>query len=137
MNEKDSTQIQKRCIACREKIAAGASICPKCRSTQKIQWWSNLLAAFKWIGGFTALISLIIGVKQVGSILTQWKETDKTIKDIVTSSEMLVEMKDYQTAWKINQKATSIDAGSNIVFNQLYVYYKMNTQKKLDLKLVT
>jgi tetratricopeptide (TPR) repeat protein len=118
MVEQDSTQTQKRCIACREKIASDASICPKCRSSQKLQWWTNLLSVFKWIGGFTALISLIIGVKQVGSIITQWKEKDKTIEEIVVSSEMLVEMKDYPTAWKIIQKAASIDAGSNRAFNQ-------------------
>ena len=118
MVEQDSTQTQKKCIACREKIASDASICPKCRSSQKLQWWTNLLSIFKWIGGFTALISLIIGVQQVGSIITQWKEKDKTIKDIVVSSEMLVEMKDYPTSWKIIQKAASIDAGSNRAFNQ-------------------
>lgn len=118
MDEQDSTPTKKKCIACREIIAVDASICPKCRSSQRILWQTKLITVFKWIGGFTALISLIIGVIQVSEILIQWKRTDKTVEEMVSSSKLLLEMNDYPAAWKIIQKATSIDPGSPDAFYQ-------------------
>ena len=118
MGEQNSSPIQKQCIACRESIVADALICPKCRSPQKPQRWANTLSILKWIGGLTAIISLVIGVKQVSGIVKEWKERDKAVNQIVVASKMLVEMRDYQAAWEISKKATIVAPSSKKAFDQ-------------------
>ena len=61
-------QDQKHCAACQEIIMEGALVCPKCRSPQQPQRWGTFFSVLKWIGGFTAIISVIIGVKQISGI---------------------------------------------------------------------
>lgn len=111
-------QDQKQCVACREKIMEGALVCPKCRSPQQPQRWGTFFSVLKWIGGFTAIISLIIGVKQISGIVQEWQERDEAVNHIVTASRMLMDMKDYQAAWKIANKATAIAPSSRKAFNQ-------------------
>ena len=109
---------QKQCTACREMILKGALVCPKCRSPQEPQRWGTFFSVLKWIGGFTAIISLIIGVKQISGIVQEWQERDEAVNQIVTASRMLVDMKDYRAAWEIVQKATTIAPSSQKAFDQ-------------------
>lgn len=118
MPEQDSAPFQKQCVACREKILAEATICPRCRSAQKPQRWGTFFSVLKWIGGFTAIISLIIGVRQISGIVQEWRERDEAVNQIVVASRMLVDMKDYQAAWQIAEKATTIAPSSPKAFNQ-------------------
>lgn len=118
MPEPISSPAFKKCVACREKISADASICPICRSPQKPHRWAILLSVLKWVGGLTALISLIIGVKQVGTIMKDWKERDYAVRQIVEASKMLVEMRDYEAAWQIIEKGAKIAPSSKKAFDQ-------------------
>ena len=118
MIEQDSSPIHKQCIACRENILPDALICPKCRSHQKPRRWITLLLVVKWIGGVTAVISLIIGVKQISGIVKDWKDRDKAVHQIIVSSTMLVNMRDYQAAWQIAKKATALAPSSQKAFDQ-------------------
>ena len=96
----------------------GALVCPKCRSPQQPQRWGTFFSVLKWIGGFTAIISLIIGVKQISGIVQEWQERDESVNQIVTASRMLMDMKDYRAAWEIVQKATTIAPSSQKAFDQ-------------------
>ena len=118
MVEQESSSTRKQCIACREDILPDALICPKCRSPQNPQRLAMLLSFVKWIGGVTAVISLIIGVKQISGIVKDWKERDDAIRQIIVASNLLVETRDYPLAWKIAKRATTISPGSQKAFNQ-------------------
>ena len=118
MAEQDSSSIRIPCIACRENILPDALICPKCRSRQNPQRLATLLSFVKWIGGVTAVISLIIGVKQISGIVKDWKERDDAVRQIIVASNLLVETRDYQLSWKIAKKAITIAPGSQKAFNQ-------------------
>lgn len=118
MADQDGSSLQNLCIGCREAILPEALICPQCRSYQKPQRWSTLLAFIKWIGGATAVISLIIGVKQISGIVKDWKERDESVRQIVTASRLLMEARDYGAAWEIAKKAAVIAPSSQTAFRQ-------------------
>lgn len=118
MDEDQSLTTHKQCVACKEEILMEALVCPKCRSKQKPPKWEKILISIKWIGGITALISLIIGVRQVSGIVKDWKERDESVRQIVTASKMLVEMKDYQAAWQLSKNATKLAPSSKDAFIQ-------------------
>ncbi|MCP4672307.1 MAG: hypothetical protein GY857_13495, partial [Desulfobacula sp.] len=118
MGKENLSPIQKRCIACKENIMPDALICPRCRSAQAPQRWMAFFSILKWIGGVTAIISLIVGVRQVGGIVKDWKERDEAVHQVVMASSMLLEMKDYKSAWEIVKKATTIAPSSQKAFNQ-------------------
>jgi hypothetical protein len=118
MIEQNSSPSKNQCVACLENIKPDARICPKCRSSQNPQRWQSLFSVLKWITGLTAVISLLIGVRQLSVIVKDWSERDKAVSQIVAASKMQMELKDYQAAWQIVKQATSIAPSSQKAFDQ-------------------
>ena len=72
----------KHCIACIESIHKDAKICPFCRSSQHISpSLSVTLNIIKWIGGITAVVSLLLAVTQLNNYLEGWLEKREMIDE--------------------------------------------------------
>ena len=66
----------------------------------------------------TAIISLVIGINQLSGIVKEYNERDESIHQLVSASKLLINMKDYQAAWGVIQKAVTISSSSQAAFNQ-------------------
>ncbi len=98
------------CIACREVIKPGASICPACGSSQnRFHRFSDIL---KWIGGITAVLSLLILSTQVQELLGQWQRTDKAVITRIEGAKLQREVNDLLGAMRQLQEALKIDPTS-------------------------
>ena len=118
MAEDQTSLAYKRCVGCLENMLAEALICPKCGTHQKPQRWATIFLVLKWVGGLTAIISLVIGINQLSGIVKEYNERDESIHQLVSASKLLINMKDYQAAWGVIQKAVTISSSSQAAFNQ-------------------
>ena len=73
----------KACIACFEAIHAEARLCPHCRSPQKVRKWQAAGSFLKWVGGITAVISLVIGTYRINELYQSWRERAETVQEFL------------------------------------------------------
>jgi len=118
MNAKNGKAPQTRCIACLEIIQPGAKICPRCHSPQSSQRWKAFGSLLKWIGGLAAIITLVIGVTQLGDIVNEWRDRGIVVEQFVEAAKMQTELRDYPGAWQLIEQGLSIEPGSSIALEQ-------------------
>jgi len=100
------------CTACMEEIRAGARICPHCHSPQSTQRWKGIGNLLKWVGAITAVISLVVGVRQLNTIYGEWSDRRASIEQFVKAADFQLDLKDYPGAWQIIQECLAVDAMS-------------------------
>lgn len=114
MNEANAPEIaseaRKPCIACRELIPAGATVCSHCRQSQIPEKPSSFKKITGWVAGVTALLGLLASV--FGGI--QWAEnhwTQRTdIKTELSVAESQTERGEYERAVAVYQDILKKDA---------------------------
>jgi tetratricopeptide (TPR) repeat protein len=111
--QQEKLNIEKKpCLHCCELIYPNAKICPHCRSYQQRNYWSLLANSLKWIGGVTAIVTIIIGITQVNKILINWKEKKAAVSELVESSKMRYEVGDFEAAWHLIGEALALNPSS-------------------------
>jgi ribosomal protein L40E len=102
----------KFCIACYESIHTQANKCRYCGSDQLPRPWSSTAQVLKWIGGITAVISLVIGTTRVNDLYTGWQESNVAVAQLINASRLQIKYKDYQGAWMLIDDALSFNPSS-------------------------
>ncbi|MGH8019170.1 MAG: hypothetical protein ACREIA_12920 [Opitutaceae bacterium] len=113
------TNLAASCVACREQIHPGAYICPHCGSAQKPSRWKLTATALKWIGGATAVISLVMGMRQVHGLYSDWMERRETVADLIGASRLQRASGDFGGAWSTIEDALRLEPGSPRVRDEM------------------
>ncbi|RDH92009.1 MAG: hypothetical protein DIZ77_07820 [endosymbiont of Seepiophila jonesi] len=112
MQHKDQPD-QKLCIACKEPIHENASLCPHCGTPQHQSKWHYFTLSLKWIGGFTAILSLVIVANQTQELLGQWQNTQETVNERVERAKLQWEIGDFTGAFQQLKQALELDPSSS------------------------
>lgn len=110
--EQGDTRYSNLCIACLEPIHSGARICPHCGSRQSGSKWKLLGDILKWIGGITAIISLIVATVQINELFMGWREKRVAVEELIRAAQLQQETSDYLGAWKFIDQALSLEPTS-------------------------
>ncbi len=111
MSEEEKT----KCIACKESILAGATICPQCQTYQKKQLAKSLLSVLKELSSVMVIFSLIFAVMELNRFADSWFENSAYVSRLVTSASMLIEAGEYTGARKLLSDAKKISPSSEEV----------------------
>lgn len=79
-----------RCIACREILQSGASICPHCGKSQHPSLWNHIGIALKWLGGATAVIALLSTAINLFQIMENQHDRELAIDRYLLAAERLL-----------------------------------------------
>jgi len=67
--------------------------------------------ALKWVGGFTAVLSLIFGVQQLAESVSALRQRDRQTKELLRTSQMQEAARDYPAAWDSMAEADRLTNG--------------------------
>jgi len=101
------------CVACREAIVEGASICSHCGTSQSR--WRRVGAALKWIGGAVTVLSLLFGIQNLNGLYRAHLETGAAVRELVGGAERLADAGDYRRAWELYAEALTLQPSSALV----------------------
>ena len=97
------------CIGCCQPIHASARVCPHCRSVQTRNRWHTLGGAMKWIGGITALLSLIFGMVQLNTLIRDKINRDRAVDELIDAARYQAEADDLDGAWSLAEQAMQLN----------------------------
>lgn len=104
-----------RCIACREIIRGDARLCPHCGTSQQPQRWRAIGQFLKWVGGTTAVITLVASSLQLGGLYQQWQKRERVVDEYVDLARLLHYTGDPEGAQHLLTRAEELDPGSGAV----------------------
>ncbi len=106
----DTEPTKPLCSACRESIQPGAQLCPHCRSPQsRRKWWQSAVAALKWVGGITAILSLVALSLQLSEVYRNFRKTRISVEALNRAAGQLVANNDLTGALEILDEALQLD----------------------------
>ena len=111
VNDSVKQNKQKQCKACMSVIHADASVCPVCRMSQSRSKWKPIKNSIKWIGGITAMLTLLATMFQVSNLLDASQRRQEAVSELVLAGNMQREYEDYAAAWQRYEEALEIDPG--------------------------
>lgn len=79
-----------RCTACREIIQCGANVCPHCGKTQHPSLWAHIVLVLKWVGGATAVVSLLSTAINLFQIMGNQHDRDLAVERYLLAAERLL-----------------------------------------------
>lgn len=71
--------------------------------------------ALKWVGGFTAVLSLIFGLQQLAESVSALRQRNRQTKELLRTSQMQEAAHDYPAAWDSMAEADRLTKGSGEV----------------------
>jgi len=71
--------------------------------------------ALKWVGGITAVLSLIFGLQQLTEMVSGLRQRDRQTKELLKTSQMEEEAHDYAAAWDSIAQADRLTNGGREV----------------------
>ena len=124
----------KHCIACLEIIKEGATICRHCGTSQKPQALSIFAKLLQWVGGTTAVISLVTGSIRLNSLHDDWLKKQHAIENYIAAAKFQYATGDFETADELLQNAIALNPTSeaaldfqvDVVMSRLEDYYSSN-----------
>ena len=102
----------KFCVACYESIHGKAAKCRYCGTAQNPQPWNSIARALKWMGGITAVISLVLGTLQINGLFSDWQERKVAVSQLISAAALQTDSSDYKGAWKLIDEALSLNPSS-------------------------
>lgn len=112
IKEVDRQPDEPKCRVCRELIQPGARICPHCRSSQsRRRWWHYTVVALKWVGGATAVLSLVALSIQLTEIVQNSLKTRVSVGQLVKVAGLLRAKNDLTGAQEMLDQALRLDPG--------------------------
>ncbi len=100
-----------RCRACMSIIHPQATVCPQCQQAQTVDRWHHVGTVFKWIGGVTAVLSLLLIVGQVRDLVKNVQRKQAALAELVSVGNLQREYGDYPAAWQSYAQALELDPG--------------------------
>lgn len=70
-------------------------------------------SALKWVGGATAVLSLVFGVQQLIGVITAHLQRDRQVKELLATSAMQEQARDYAAAWSSAEQANRLTNGGS------------------------
>lgn len=101
----------KPCIDCFSQIHPKASVCPHCQRPQRKDLWAKIGTILKWIGGATAVFSLLVTMVQVGNIYSGFRSRQQAVNRLVDEGIHQRNFQDYTFAWDSFSKALELEPG--------------------------
>jgi hypothetical protein len=92
-----------------EEIRAGARVCPHCHSPQSPQRWQGIGTFLKWVGGVTAIISLVLGLWQANKVFEDWSDRRASMDQFLKAADFQLDLMDYPGSWEIVQECLALD----------------------------
>ncbi len=111
MNTKEKKGLR-LCKACKEPIHPEARLCPHCSTYQIVHRWKSFLGILKWLGGITAVLSLIITMVEVNKLFYSWRNKQEAINQLVLVGNKQREDLDYASAWESYERVLELDPGN-------------------------
>jgi hypothetical protein len=74
--------------------------------------WKSLGSALKWIGGITAVLSLVLAAVRVNDLFTGWQEKRMAVGELVRAAQFRKETQDHGGAWELLDQAISLEPAS-------------------------
>ena len=103
---------RKPCVACREHIDSQARVCPHCRTVQSPKKWKSIGEVLKWVGGITAVFSLVMGVVQLSEVFKTMRERTQAVDELVRAADVQFDMAEYSGALLLIEQALALKPGS-------------------------
>ena len=72
-------------------------------------------SALKWVGGITAVLSLVFGLHQLFDMVSGRRQRDRQVKELLKTSEMEEQARDYVGAWSSLEEADRLTKGAREV----------------------
>lgn len=91
-----------------------ATICPHCRLPQSPERWRILGSALKWLGGMTAVLSLLLGIVQLNSLLRTTQERAEAAAQLIRAADLQVAVGDFEGAIELINQALELEPGSQL-----------------------
>lgn len=113
MQTPEPTKNDRLCIACKSPLHLEASICPLCKTAQKTSRWQGIGNFLKWIGGISAVFSLIIAMVQVSSIYQNMQNKEKVVSEFIKIGNLQRDRGNYSAAWDSYAEAIMLNPGSH------------------------
>jgi hypothetical protein len=70
----------------------------------------RLGTALKWVGGTTAVLSLVFGLRQLTVLISDARDRQRQITELIATGRLQQEARDYGSAWKSLGKAAELRA---------------------------
>lgn len=68
-------------------------------------------SALKWVGAATAVLTLVFGVQQLIGVITAHVQRNRQVKELLATSEMQEQARDYAAAWSSAEQANRLTGG--------------------------
>jgi len=65
----------------------------------------------KWVGAATAVLTLVFGVQQLIGVITSHVQRNRQVKELLATSEMQEQARDYAAAWSSAEQANRLTGG--------------------------
>lgn len=66
----------------------------------------------KWLGGITAVISLVLGTVQINGLFGDWQERKVAVSQLIDAAALQTDASDYKGAWHLIDEALSLNPSS-------------------------
>ncbi|VAX28092.1 hypothetical protein MNBD_NITROSPIRAE01-2316 [hydrothermal vent metagenome] len=98
MQSLESTKDKRLCISCKNAIHPEATLCPFCKTAQGASRWQSIGNLLKWIGGISAVFSLIITMIQVSGLYQNMQDKEKTVAEFIKIGNLQRDRGNYSAA---------------------------------------
>jgi hypothetical protein len=71
---------------------------------------SGLATILKWVGGTTAILSLVFGLRQLAVLISDARDRQRQLTELIAMGKLQQEARDYGAAWKSLGKAAELRA---------------------------
>jgi hypothetical protein len=71
--------------------------------------------ALKWVGGITAVLSLLFGLHQLSDLVSAHRQREREVKELLNTSKMQERSGDYSAAWNSLDQADRLTKGAREV----------------------
>lgn len=70
-----------------------------------------MATALKWVGGVTAVLSLVFGLRQLTDMVSSRRQLNREVTELLETSEMQKQARDYAGAWHSIEEADRLTKG--------------------------
>ncbi|HEX3234883.1 MAG TPA: hypothetical protein VHR41_11845 [Gemmatimonadales bacterium] len=69
----------------------------------------------KWVGGATAVLSLVFGLRQLSVLISESRDRQRQVTELIATAKLQREAKDYRSGWLSLEKAAELRASESKV----------------------
>jgi len=104
--DSDANTKQVECLACRELIAAGTSICPFCKTRQSLL--SIRTQTVRWTAAVLTLVTLVLGLREGIDLVATHIERRTVVNKYLDAAANLSAAREYITAWDLTEEVAKV-----------------------------